>query len=132
MNIQSRETSRVGRYPANEPGLYDMSGNVYEWCQDWYASSWADANHRFDGNTIDPPGAPAGTLRVLRGGSWYDTFSCARCAHRFHAEPTLTAANWGFRCRLSVNETLLEWLGQGDRWGISNEEMRVLRESSDE
>ena len=68
-------TSPVGSFPANGYGLYDMSGNVFEWCWDWYATPYA-------GGT-DPRG-PVGPLssRVLCGGSWKDSAGFARCANR--------------------------------------------------
>src|SRR6266704_2150705 len=58
------QTTAVGSYAANGRGLYDMIGNVWEWCQDWYGAYPG-------GSVIDPQGAAAGSDRVIRGGSWF-------------------------------------------------------------
>jgi formylglycine-generating enzyme required for sulfatase activity len=57
-------THAVGGKAANKLGLYDMSGNVMEWCWDWWASSYPG------GAQTDPTGAASGSTRVIRGGSW--------------------------------------------------------------
>ena len=56
-------TTPVGSYPANGFGLYDMHGNVWEWCQDWY-----EADYYAKSPAVDPPGPASGSLRVRRGG----------------------------------------------------------------
>ncbi len=61
-----RKTHPVGQKQANSLGLYDMSGNVCEWCWDWYKDSYDR------GYQIDPVGAASGACRILRGGGWFD------------------------------------------------------------
>ena len=62
-----RKTHEVGKKQANALGLYDMSGNVWEWCWDWYGS-----DSGYPSGTEDPAGPDTGSLRVLRGGGWND------------------------------------------------------------
>jgi len=80
----------AGRLAPNVWGLCDMSGNACEWCRDWYGPYTAAA-------VIDPAGPVAGTVRVLRGGAWYDPGASCRSAARHGAAPTAGFSDVGFR-----------------------------------
>ncbi|MCU1251120.1 MAG: hypothetical protein JWQ49_4149 [Edaphobacter sp.] len=122
-NIQSSGTIDVRHFPPTAFQLFDMAGNVYEWCRDWYAQTWQSAGHRLDEPTTEPIGPTTGRMRVLRGGSWCDEPNHCRCANRFRAQPTQSAANWGFRCALDLNERLIEALLQESDWGLHAQDM---------
>ena len=85
-------TTEVGRYPPNELGIYDMAGNVWEWCLDWF-----DKNYYSKSPIHNPKGPTCGILKVLRGGSWLDSPRSIRTTHRSFNLPTYRGCINGFR-----------------------------------
>jgi formylglycine-generating enzyme required for sulfatase activity len=83
-------TYPVGQKAANSLGLFDMSGNVAEWCQDWFGDYGSAAQY-------DPQGPISGENRVMRGGSWYQPLASSRSASREWYSPGTSYITIGFR-----------------------------------
>ena len=88
------KTHPVGTKQSNELGLYDMAGNVSEWCQDWYGSYVSSFQ-------TNPTGAVSGSDRVACGGSWYNDARICRSSFRSHSTPDARYGNLGLRLVLS-------------------------------
>ena len=85
-------TSEVTHFLPNGYGLYDMAGNVSEWCWDWYSDTY------YTSGQTDPLGPASGSSRVVRGGSWDSVASACRCANRSAGQPSSAGDEQGFRC----------------------------------
>ncbi len=88
--IEPDQPAPVKSYGPNAFGLYDMSGNVWEWCQDWYGPY--DVNQ-----TVNPTGPESGSDKVRRGGSWYGTGQRCRCGNRNFSHFANRYQTTGFR-----------------------------------
>ncbi len=90
-----QKTTPVKEFKANPWGLYDMHGNLWQWCEDWYAD--------YTGNITDPTGGKSGTLHVLRGGSWGSHAWYCRAAYRRWYGPAHRGDDVGFRVSLRLD-----------------------------
>ena len=89
------QTQEVGLKKKNVLGIYDMSGNVWEWCKDWFRH-----NYYTNSPSVNPAGAKTGYYRVLRGGSWRTSAKGCRVSYRFISSPNERTDNYGFRLAL--------------------------------
>lgn len=94
-NFFSADTTAVLSYPSNGLGLYDMVGNVYEWCHDWYEYSYYDVSAQEPDN---PKGPLQGVYRVLKGGCWKSLKEDLRTSKRHRNNPGAANGTYGFRC----------------------------------
>lgn len=88
-------TAPVGSYPGGQSpyGVFDMAGNVWEWCADWY-----DADYYVTAPSQAPQGPATGRFKVLRGGSWINPGPALRSSNRFEILPIERGPYIGFRC----------------------------------
>ena len=97
LNAGEMYAHQIGRKLANGFGLHDMSGNVEEWCSDWYGRDYYNGSPN-----RDPLGPDKGTKRVLRGGSWFNSAKYTRSASRSSGSPDRRKAYSGFRVLRSL------------------------------
>lgn len=101
-NFFSSDTIAVMSYAPNNYGLYDMAGNIYEWCYDWYGYNYYEISTQEPEN---PQGPLQGVYRVLRGGCWKSLKEDLRCSKRHRNNPGTVNSTYGFRCAAGVQNS---------------------------
>lgn len=98
-NADPQPTAKVGSLYPNAYGLYDMSGNVWEWCSDWFEPSYY-----FDSAPVNPQGPASGFVKTLRGGSWFNPSEVLKVSSRNFDYPMALIETVGFRCVLESDK----------------------------
>jgi formylglycine-generating enzyme required for sulfatase activity len=96
-DMYRERTTVAGAFAPNPFGLYDVHGNVWEWCADWYQASHYKASEQ-----VDPTGPARGESKVMRGGSWFSTGRGCRSGHRGLSVPGERNHTNGFRVAMTV------------------------------
>lgn len=91
-NMRESTTKSVGKLAPNELGIYDMSGNAWEWCSDFFAE-----DYYANAASINPRGPEKGLFHVIRGGSWFDGYNQCKVSFRRNGSPMDLLGNLGFR-----------------------------------
>ncbi len=99
VGTSNARTHPVGRKNPNELGIFDMTGNVFEWCSDWYSSTWYAISPQ-----TNPTGPDEGNFRVIRGGSWFYDHAGLRVTDRESANPSFRYGYVGFRLSRSPSK----------------------------